>query len=57
MQACGGGLDGRDAASAALKNYNFSEEIINAIAFCVSNEGNLTSGKGGSYAITQISAS
>lgn len=57
MQQASGGLHGREAASTALKNHGFSDEIIEAIAICVTNEGHLNSYKGGTYAITQISAS
>lgn len=57
MQQSGGGLAGREAANTALTNNGFSKEIMEAISFCVSNEGYLTSEKGGRFAITQISAS
>jgi len=57
MQQASGGLPGREAASSALKNHGFTEVLIEAIAICVTNEGHLNSGRGGTYAITQISAS
>ena len=57
MQQSGGGLLGREAATTALSNNGFSKEVIGAISFCISNEGYLTSNKGGRFAITQISAS
>jgi hypothetical protein len=57
MQQSGGDLAGRKAAFDALENHRLSKDVIEAIAVAVSNDGNLTSGEGGRFAITQISAS
>ena len=57
MQQSGGELAGRKAAHDALENHRLSTAVIDAIAMAVSNDGNLTSGEGGRFAITQISSS
>lgn len=57
MQQSGGDLAGRKTASDALENHRLGKEVIDAIAEAVSNDGNLISGEGGRFAITQISSS
>lgn len=57
MQQNCGGYNGRKAAHAALLNHNIPDIVIEAISDTITNEGNITSGKGGRFAITQISAS
>lgn len=56
MQRAGGGLDGRIAAREALLSHKVHIEVCNVIADAVSNDGHITSGNGGTFALTQISA-
>ncbi len=57
MQQSGGGLEGRHAATKALLQNTVQLEVCETIAAAVSNDGHLTSGSGGTFAITQLSAS
>jgi hypothetical protein len=57
MQQYGGGYDARTIADNELKANGVARSIRSAIAQTVANDGHIVAGKGGRYAITQISAS
>jgi hypothetical protein len=57
MMQQNGGLAGREAASKELLHQGFDQTVINSISYCVSNDGILTAGKGGRFAITELSSS
>lgn len=54
MQKSGGGLEGRRAARDALLLKNVQNEVCDAIADAVSNDGHITSSSGETFALTQI---
>lgn len=57
MQQYGGGYDARSIADKELQNHNVPRSVRVAIAETVANDGHIIAGKGGRYAITQLSAS
>lgn len=57
MQQYGGGYDARSIADKELQNHNVPKSVRVAIAETVANDGHIVAGKGGRYAITQLSAS
>lgn len=51
------GLLGRETAAKKLSAEGLSQELIEAISYCVSNDGILTASRGAKVAITELSTS
>lgn len=57
MQQTGGNLVGREASAKALLDKLVSKDVVEAISFCVSNDGQIITADGVKYAITDLAAS
>jgi hypothetical protein len=57
MQQSGGNLAGREASAQALSAKEVAKDVIDAISFCVSNDGQLITADGTKFAITELAAS
>ena len=57
MQQTGGNIAGREASAKALSVKEVAKEVIDAISYCVSNDGQLITADGMKFAITELAAS
>jgi len=57
MQRTGGNLAGRESASKELSERLIPKDVIEAISYCVSNDGYIMTADGARFAITELTTS